>query len=159
MILRTVEELSQYFDNKINGAKKAIAEATTVLESNIILDTPPDSGNARSRWTASLDVPQTDPNVWTGQDANPEGAYRNMVYHRTESPSSRYAMNKNQDVINNSGGHVLYLVNDTEYISSLEMGRPQGERFSTSLQAPMGFVRKNVPNYDKYLEKALREVD
>ena len=85
MILRTVEELSQYFDNKINGAKKAIAKATTVLETNIILDNLLDSGNSRSRWTASIDVPQTDPNEWVGQDAEPEGAYRNRVYHRTVS--------------------------------------------------------------------------
>lgn len=158
MNIDSVAGLEKYLDHQVHRMRQTVSKAITQLESNIVLATPVDSGNARARWHASINQPESDQHEWTGQDADPEGAYRNMVYHMTPTPAYHYAIAKNRKAIDNAGGNIFYLTNDTEYIDALEKGRADGNRFVASLQAPLGFVRRYVPNFDKYLEDALRKV-
>ena len=113
----------------VSGTKekidKTVKGATVVLATNVITETPVDTGAARGNWQASVGQPAT-------------GAIDRA------DPSGQAAIASAAAVIPDEAGSVVYLSNNLPYIQRLEYGH--------SGQAPDGMVRVNTVNWPQIVE-------
>jgi len=97
------------------------------LASNVIQDTPRDTGRAAAGWSLTAGQPSN--------DAPPKGR-------------SSYTVESPQDP-GNAANMIWYLVNNVEYIEPLEDGH--------SDQAPQGMVAVNLQRYTQILQDAANQ--
>lgn len=118
------------FKNKSVKQMDAIIRKTALeLTSNIILDTPVDTGRARGAWLVSIDR-------------------ENISKTDIQDKSGITTISKAESSLNNPIGRFIYIQNNLDYIVGLEYGK--------SKQAPNGMVRKNIIRFSKYLEESAR---
>lgn len=106
-----------------------IRKTALELTSNIILDTPVDTGRARGAWLVSIDR-------------------ENISKTDIQDKSGITTISKAESSLNNPIGRFIYIQNNLDYIVGLEYGK--------SKQAPNGMVRKNIIRFSKYLEESAR---
>lgn len=111
----------------IEGAKervdKTVKGATVTLATNVITETPVDTGAARGNWQASVGQPKT------------------SILDRTGEAAAIADVNAN---VPDDAGDVVYIANNLPYIRKLEYGHSQ--------QAPRGMVRINAAKWTQIVE-------
>jgi len=117
-------EAVQDFQIEVNTV---VRKSLVDLTSNVIRDTPRDTGRAAAGWSLTAGQPSN--------DAPPEGR-------------SSYTVDSPQDP-GNAANMVWYLVNNVEYVEFLEDGSSQ--------QATQGMVAVNLQNYAQILQNAARQ--
>lgn len=107
--------------DKIN---KTVKGATVTLATNVISETPVDTGAAKGNWQASVGQPKTGILERSGADTAVSEAIANIP---------------------DKAGDVVYLTNNLSYIKKLEYGH--------SKQAPQGMVRVNAAQWPRIVEQ------
>jgi len=123
---------------KVNQA--AVAKKTAIgLFSAVIKGTPVDTGNARYSWHVDFNKFSSDvEDSKTGKAAKKRSA---------DEVSSREAFKVEGGY---KSGDTITITNNSDHIVPLEYGY--------SKQAPAGFVRINVAKFQKFVNKAVREL-
>lgn len=111
--------------------EKIIREASGELFSDIILNTPVDTGALRGAWIASLNTP----------DSRDVGTL--------DKNGANTAIKALYSISNFKVGDTLYLTNNKPYAEFIEYGY--------SAQAPTGMVRVNIIRFNSILESVARD--
>ena len=117
------KQLTAFVSGTQDKIDKTVKGATVVLATNVITETPVDTGAARGNWQASVGQPKTGIVERTGADA---------------------AIAEVEATVPDKAGSVVYLANNLPYINKLEYGHSQ--------QAASGMVRVNAARWPKIVE-------
>lgn len=117
------KQLTAFVSGTQEKIDKTVKGATVTLATNVITETPVDSGAARGNWQASVGQPKTGVLDRIGADA---------------------AIAEVEATVPNEAGSVVYLSNNLPYINKLEYGH--------SDQAPHGMVRTNAGDWPRIVE-------
>lgn len=110
------------------GVNKVKRQVALVVDREVVLETPVDTGRARSNWIASIASPIFD-------DREPYAAGSHLG--KAERGNAQAAMGQAQGVISRvRPGDDIYISNNVKYIGLLNDG--------SSAQAPSGFVQSAV---------------
>lgn len=118
------KQLQAFVSGTQDKIDKTVKGATVVLATNVITETPVDTGAARGNWQTSVGQPKTGIVERTGADA---------------------AIAEVEATVPDQAGSVVYLSNNLPYINKLELG-------GHSQQAPNGMVRVNAAQWPKIVE-------
>lgn len=124
------QQLSDFRTSSLQRAEQHRRAIIMKLFSAVILDTPVDTGRARSNWIVSTGKPTR----ITVEKVDDAGAVIEDAQAEVEQ---------------SSGDVVVYLNNNLPYIVRLENG--------WSKQAPEGMVRKNVARIQRLVDQAIKE--
>ena len=111
---------------------KVVRKISLDLMRDLVMGTPVDTGHARSNWF-----------VGTNRDGGIDKAMA-----KNGSPSFARAA---QFATALRAGGVFYITNNLPYIMRLEYGH-------SKVQAPLGWVRSTVANWQKTVDRVVREV-
>lgn len=117
------KQLTAFVSGTQEKIDKTVKGATVALATNVIAETPKDTGAAQGNWQASVGQPKTGILDRTGADAAMADVAANVP---------------------DEAGSVVYLSNNLPYIQKLEYGH--------SDQAPQGMVRVNAVQWPKIVE-------
>ena len=110
------------------GVSKVVQAAAITADRELVLNTPVDTGRARSNWIATLGVPTAD---------IIEPYAPGQLLGRGEGPNAEGALAQARDAISRrKPGQSIYISNNVRYIGRLNDG--------SSAQAPAGFVQMAV---------------
>jgi hypothetical protein len=110
-----------------DNANKAVRKVALVIDREVVLQTPVDTGRARANWRVGLNTPVT-----AARDAFAKGQKGS-----TASANADAAIAEGQNVIDGrQTGQPIYISNNVEYIGRLNEG--------SSAQAPAGFVEAAI---------------
>lgn len=123
--------------NKLGAnVNRAVRKLALVVDRELVLATPVDTGRARSNWIVSLGAPET--GVREPYKPHPEGS-KGGGSGTSESGNAAEAMAQGAGVIAKRRlGQSIHIVNNVPYIGKLDAGH--------SKQAPANFVKKSIMN-------------
>lgn len=111
-----------------DGTDRIVRKIALIADRELVLETPVDTGRARSNWRVSLGAPITD-------EQEPYSPGEKLGQGETANAAAAIA--QGQDAIGRRrSGQDIYISNNVKYIGALNDG--------TSAQAPAGFVETAV---------------
>ena len=137
-------DIRKFAEKSKANTDDVIAGTCLDLSRRIILRTPVDSGQARWNWQSSISSPEN--GILSGDDK-----------------SGSKAINKAANVSVNASGNIFFLTNNMPYINKLEFGgypspSPSGKTSGGySTQAPEGFVRVTIREFNQIVDKQASE--
>jgi hypothetical protein len=123
-------DLQKLADKMSLNLDTVVRKSLLELTGDIIKRTPVDTGRARGNWQATVGSPAT--GVLDAADK-----------------SGDKTTGKAQDAISKATGNIYYLTNNLPYIQALEYGHSKE-------QAPHGFVRLAVADFEDYVKQNIR---
>lgn len=111
-----------------DGANKAKRQVALIADRELVLETPVDTGRARSNWIVSLGAPVLDAREPYAPGEKLGKGERRNAQAAIEQGTVRIALSK--------PGQDIYISNNVDYIGRLNDG--------SSAQAPSGFVQAAV---------------
>jgi hypothetical protein len=120
------------------GADKVVREICFKLLTDIVYETPADTGRARANWFTSINKPSNETIPFAGGG----GSGQSLAINRAASDITKAA------------GNVFWITNNLPYISSLEFGLYRDGPKTIggfSKQAPRGMVRIAIDNMKRDL--------
>ena len=119
-----------------NNVNKVVRQLSLVVDRELVLATPVDTGRARSNWVVSLDQPITSQRE--PYQPHPHGS-KGGGAGTAEGANAQAAMEQGAGVIaRRRPGQGLHITNNVPYLKRLDEGH--------SKQAPANFVRRAILN-------------
>lgn len=118
----------------MEGANRVKREVALIADRELVLETPVDTGRARSNWIVSLQAP-----ILTEREPYAPGE----GLGRGERANAQAAIEQGARRITVAApGQTIFISNNVRYIGVLNDGRPPGVQWSA--QAPLGFIQSAV---------------
>lgn len=131
----SIKSFSEKTEKKMNMiAKKAIID----LCSDIISNTPVDTGRLKNNWFPSVDSPSDE----TTPELSPEDKKKGKKIPNKATMRLKNFVSQNYDI-----SKVFYFTNNMPYAYRIEYEGYSG-------QAPEGMVRKNIIRWSKYFDRS-----